>query len=147
MLSYNASVHEGTKFSPHEFVFGKVARLPSSFPSTDRLETYGSYLKDLVQYLDHIRSIAVNNLVQAKVRSKKYYDHGVNMKKFAVGDYVFVMRDPPLHKLDRFYDGPYSIVEILDRNKAILIDGNGETFIKHLDKLKLAYFESSSNSD
>ena len=147
MLSYNASVHEGTKFSPHELVFGKRARLPTSFPSTDHLETYGSYLQELVKHLDHTRSIAANNLVQAKYRSKMYYDRRAHESNFAIGDYVFVLRDPPLHKFDKLYDGPYSIIEILELNNAVLIDGNGETFIKYLDKLKKAYLDSSSDSD
>ena len=147
MLSYNASVHESTKFSPHEIVFGKRARLPTSFPSTDHLETYGSYFQELVKHLDHIRSIAANNLVQAKYPFKAYYDRRAYESNFAIGDYVYVLRDPPLHKFDKLYDGPNSIIEILELNNALLIDGNGEKFIKHLDKLKKAYLDSSSDSD
>ena len=32
MFSYNTSVHEGTKCTPHELVFGKLAREASSEP-------------------------------------------------------------------------------------------------------------------
>ena len=32
MFSYNTSVHEGTKCTPYELVFGKLAREPSSEP-------------------------------------------------------------------------------------------------------------------
>ena len=32
MFSYNTSVHEGTKCTPYELVFGKLAREPSSDP-------------------------------------------------------------------------------------------------------------------
>jgi len=30
-FSYNTSVHESTKFTPHELVFGKSARIPTQF--------------------------------------------------------------------------------------------------------------------
>lgn len=41
MFSYNTSVHEATNFTPYELVFGKLARIPSSFPQGSELETYG----------------------------------------------------------------------------------------------------------
>ena len=46
MLSYNTTVHKGTKFSPYYLVFGKEARLSSAFPSEEVVETYGSYLSE-----------------------------------------------------------------------------------------------------
>ena len=49
MFSYDTSVHENTKFTPHELVYGKLVRVPSadtSFKKTER-ETYDTYLRDL----------------------------------------------------------------------------------------------------
>ena len=42
MFLYNTSVHEGTKCTPYELVFRKLARLPSSVPppEDEKLETY-----------------------------------------------------------------------------------------------------------
>lgn len=34
-FSYNTSVHEGTRYTPHELVFGKIARVPSSEPTLE----------------------------------------------------------------------------------------------------------------
>ena len=48
MFAYNTSVHEATNFTPYELVFGRIARTPSSFPQGEELETYGSYLRDLI---------------------------------------------------------------------------------------------------
>ena len=70
MFVYNTSVHEATNFTPYELVFGRIARVPSSFPQGDELETYGTYLRDPVVRLSEIQRIAARNMVKAKVRSK-----------------------------------------------------------------------------
>ena len=44
--SYNATIHEGLEYSPHEIVFGQRARTPSSFPPRELLLTYNKYLAD-----------------------------------------------------------------------------------------------------
>ena len=43
MFAYNTSIHEATKFTPFEIVFGKTACTPSSFPDPEQLETYETY--------------------------------------------------------------------------------------------------------
>ena len=48
--------------------------MPSSFPQGDELETYGTYLHDLVVRLSEIQRITAHNMVKAKVRSKEAYD-------------------------------------------------------------------------
>ena len=49
MFSYNISVYEGTKFTPHELIFGKTARIPTSDPIlvSDLSGTYADYLTSL----------------------------------------------------------------------------------------------------
>ena len=37
MFAYNTSVHEATKFTPFEVVFGKIARTLSSFPDRGKI--------------------------------------------------------------------------------------------------------------
>ena len=107
MLSYNSSVHEGTQFAPHNLVFGKTIRLPSSFPSASQLETYGSYLDELVTHITDIRAQARNNLIKAKERSKIQYDKKAKIKNFNVGDMVFVLEEPKRGKLGPYYCGPF----------------------------------------
>ena len=46
MFSYNTSLHAGTKCTPYELVFGKLAREPSSEPLSrqEKLQAYDDYL-------------------------------------------------------------------------------------------------------
>ena len=92
VLNSNTSVHEGTKHIPYELVYGKIARTPSCDPlmDDDRLPTYGDYMIKLVTLLHEIQRTARSNLIQAKLRSKEYYDRKANRKNFVVGDYVFL---------------------------------------------------------
>ena len=147
MLSYNTSVHESTKFTPHELIFGKPARLPSSFPSTDELETYGSYLQELITHISDIRSRAINNTIQSKLRSKNYYDKKVNAREFASGDLVLVQREVTDGKLDYPYEGPYTVVEVLEKNNVVLQRDDGSRIRKHMDKIKKYYSLETSESD
>jgi len=50
IFSYNTSTHEATGYTPYEFVFGKLARLPSSEITDDTKEpkTYDTYLTQLM---------------------------------------------------------------------------------------------------
>ena len=47
MFSYNTSIHEGTKCTPYELFFCKLAREPSSEPLSqeEKLQTYNDYLR------------------------------------------------------------------------------------------------------
>ena len=53
MFSYNTRIHEGTKCTPYELVFGKLARLPSRIhpPEHEKLETYYMNMTKLITKL------------------------------------------------------------------------------------------------
>ena len=70
MFAYNTSVHEAANFTPTELVFGRIARVPSSFPQGDELETHGTYLCDLAVRLSEIQRIAARNMVK-RLRSAR----------------------------------------------------------------------------
>ena len=75
MFSYNTSVHDGTKCTSYELVFGKLAREPSSEPlSQEKLQTYDDYLINFVTQLNEMRTQARENLIYAQEKSKIYYD-------------------------------------------------------------------------
>ena len=80
IFSYNISVHECTKCTPYELVFGKLAPEPSSETSSqqEKLQTYDVYLIKFVTQLHEMRTQARKNLISAKEKSKIYYDKKIN---------------------------------------------------------------------
>jgi len=52
-------IHEGTKYTPYELVFGKIARLPSETKINDFVGMYDDYISELVDKLSDLRKLAV----------------------------------------------------------------------------------------
>ena len=105
MFAYNTSVHEATKFTPFEVVFSKIASSPSSFPDLEKLETYGTYLQELILRLSEIKLIAARNLITAKEHSKENYDQKVKPFLRNVEDQVYIKKEAKTHgKLDNTTD-------------------------------------------
>ncbi len=71
MFNYNTSVHEATKHTLYELIFGKIARFPSNELLDSRLTNYDEYLINLVTQLHTIQGNAHKNVVEAKIKSKK----------------------------------------------------------------------------
>ena len=94
MLSYDTSIHEGTKCTPYELVFGKLARDPSSEPLSqqEKLQTYDDYLVNFVTQLHEMRTKARENLITAKERSKMYHDRKINPLEVKIGDNIFLLK-------------------------------------------------------
>jgi len=135
-FSYNTSVHEGTRYTPFELVFGKIANSDSSLDS-ELNETYFQYLTTLFDKLRDVQTIAYENLIQAKLRSKRYYDRKISPRKYNVGDLVYMLKGPIKNKLADRYVGPYKIIDILENNNVKLEISSNKTRVVHIDKLKL----------
>ncbi|XP_017889192.1 uncharacterized protein LOC108630399 [Ceratina calcarata] len=145
VFSYNTSIHEATKHTPYELIFGRPARIPSSFPNDKNLQTYDSYVRELTSRLTEIRKIAAVNLNQAKERSKRYYDRRLRPKEFKIGQYVYVQKEPRIHKFDPHYIGPYRIIDKTNNHNVVLQTDTHKIITKHEDKLKQAYLSKDSS--
>jgi len=101
MFSYNTSVHESTKYSPSQLVFGRLPRTPASnSPLEENTDvTYTQYLTDLFNNLQDTQEDARENLIASKIRSKRYYDRRINPQNFQVGSHVFLLKEPQKGKL------------------------------------------------
>lgn len=60
MFTYNISVHEATRFSPHELVFGHLAGEPTSeaIIEENMEPTNVEYLKDLLDKINPVQQKA-----------------------------------------------------------------------------------------
>ena len=139
MLSYNTSVHEGTKCTPYELVFGKIAREPSSEPLSqpEKLQTDDDYLINFVTLLHEMRTQARDNPNSAKEKSKLYYDYPLDVK---IGDNVFLLKGGKIKKLDSHYTGPYEILEVLGKGN-VKISYKGKPTVVHIDRLKRSHVQ------
>jgi len=136
LCSYSRSVHEGTKYTPYELVFGKIARLPSETKINDSIETYDDYISELIDKLSDLRKLAVSNLGNAKMWYKHYYDRKIKIQNYKIGDFVYLLKGKKKYKFDDEYIGSYEIVEILENNNVkILIERNKIKTI-HVDRIK-----------
>jgi len=79
------------KYTPHELVFVRSARIPtSSILSDDKgNESYSEYAIALFNRIFDAQASACENLEYAKIRSKQYYDHKANPHLFNKDDYVY----------------------------------------------------------
>ncbi|XP_036140388.1 uncharacterized protein LOC118644842 [Monomorium pharaonis] len=142
LFSYNTSVHERTKFSPYELIFGKLARLPSSHPplESNNENTYHEYITDLANRLHETREEARQNLISAKERSKRYYDRHINPRHFEEDTEVFLLKEPSKGKFSDQYVGPYKVIENLPPCNVKILIGKRPRVV-HINKLKVAHLD------
>lgn len=140
LLSYNTSIHEGTKKSPYELVFGRTCTLPASqdLAEYEKLDTYDDYLARLMTRLSLLHHEARQNLIQAKEKSKTYYDKKVHPLDLLPGSYVFLKKEFKTGKFDDTHTGPHLVVEVLDTKNAKIKIKNKEKVVS-IDRLKKSH--------
>ena len=149
-FAYNTSVHESTKLTPFECVFGKIARVPSArCPIEENIdETYEQYLDKLCEKLTQKKTqrIARENLLHAKQKSKQYYDKRLNPCEFKVGDSILLLKEPKRGPFGPEYTGPHKIINLLDNEKNVEITFKSGTRIVHPNKLRLTKLKNASET-
>ena len=94
MFSYNTAVQESTGYTPPAIVFGREARLPTSISDDKVPATYVKIMREILRKIGDIQATAIENLIAAKMRSKRYYDLKSNPEHFRIGDHVYLLKEP-----------------------------------------------------
>ena len=92
----------------------------------------------MISHLAQLQTIAAMNQVQAKYRSKYYFDRKLNTKHFREGEIVYLLKEPKKGKFATEYEGPYEIVEIIHEKHNVRIRNQNKEKIVHIDKIKRA---------
>ena len=87
------------------------------------------------------------NSVQAKCKSKVYYDKRVNAKHFREGEMVYLLKDPIRGKFEGQYVGPCKILEVDYGTRNVRIQKGNRTRVVHMDKIKKAYDMDLQNEE
>ena len=138
LFTYNSTPHTSTGYMPFELVFGYKPIIPTSLTKNpEPLYNYDSYVAELKNKFQHCWKIARDKLIQAKFKSKSYYDKNANIPNFQVGDLVLLKNEVRNKgKLDNLWNGPYPIIDInSDENTTIRV--NRQDKVVHNNRLKL----------
>lgn len=138
--AYNTSVHEGTRYTPHELVFGRIAANPNveTPPDDVTCETYNQYLRNLYERITNVQELARENLIGAKEKSKERYDKRMRPQIIEVDDKVYTLKEPRKNKLADQYVGPFEVVAIRENNNIIVKLRDNRMKTIHMDKVKKA---------
>jgi len=72
-------------------------------------------------------TIARENLIQAKLRSKRYYDCKTRPCNYNISDLVYMLKESIKNKIADQYVGPYKIIDILENNNVKLEISSNKT--------------------
>lgn len=142
--AYRASVHETTGFTPNFLMFGREVRLPAelmySGPSLEAVASYGAYVTNLKEKMEHAHCIAREHLGRAASRQKEMYDAKSTLHSYKSGDLVWYATKTAdtqmAPKLRRKFVGPVMILKKLnDLTYLIKLNKSGQQKVVHHDKL------------
>jgi len=148
--AYRASLHESTGYSPNFLVFGRENRMPIDivlncpaaeekfYTSTD--EYVEEYQRKMRKAYEHVRQ----NLGQAAMHRKDYYDRKVKETEFTPGSWVWYLyprrRVGKSPKWSKYYTGPYLLIRLIPPNDVVLQKSKkSKSFVVHRDKIKLCH--------
>lgn len=128
MMAYWNAVHESTKFTPFELVFGMQARLPADVrmvPETIRGLKYEDYRAQLTKRMNEMQGLAIKNLQAAHQRNDKYYNLKRVGLKFEPGQLVWLFtpetKPGRAKKLTPRWKGPYLILEHFNEVNYVIV--------------------------
>lgn len=133
-FAFNTTVHSETKYQPYEFVFGKSCILPNNLvDKIDPLYNPDNYVLELRYRLQKANLDARKNLIKSKESRKIVYDENCKRVMYEKDDLILIRKETGT-KMDKLYEGPYTVIEDLDPNVKIIKENKEELIHKNRTK-------------
>jgi len=145
IMTYWASVHTSTQYTPFYLLFGHEVRLPVEVMfgrQPNHQPEVSEYIRELRDTLEEVHEHARKHLQTAQKRQKDHYDQRIAGEQIEIGDRVF-LHDPALKKgqtkkLHSPWQGPYIVItKIGDVTYRIQAEDNPrKRKVVHFNRLK-----------
>ena len=147
-FAYRGSVHASTMESPYYLVHGRDPRMIIDHILQFQPDNPITPIQFAQQNLKRLRiayQLVRENLRDARVAHKEYYDRRAKIGTFEIGDRVLkdvrVVKKGHSKKFTPKYYGPFRVIEVLsDRTVRILADGKSKSELIHVNRLKPLHF-------
>ena len=144
-MAYRSTPQESTQVSPNMLLFGHEINLPVDLmvgcPNESETLSEHDYVSDLRERLEIAHDYARRHLQSSANRQKKYYDIKMSGEPYQTGDFVWlytpVKKVGVSPKLQKFWDGPYLVLERLsDAVYRIQQSEKSIPKVVHFDRIK-----------
>jgi transposase InsO family protein len=148
LLTIRTMVHEGTRFTPAELMYGFEPVIPAVWkPSPTRVieespeETAEARMQHMRANIEDLRAQAAEHSSSDQWKQTARYDAGVRPRSFADGALVLLKVLQPnastgTAKFSSLYEGPYTVVRAKQNGVYEITDGQGSSNTVHIDRLK-----------
>jgi len=136
LFAYREVPTESIGFSPFELMYGRTIRGPLAVIKETWLEkdpnrhNLTTYVLEMRRRLATMQEVVQKSLKKNQSKQKQLYDTYSSKRKFQVGDKVLVLLPTPGSKLEVKWQGPYTIMKVLNNGLNYEID-TGKTRKQH----------------
>ena len=141
-FAYNTSVHESTKFSPFEVIYGHRVNYPGErLDAPTHVGSFNEYIEDLRTRLLHIRELTRQANDAARRKMKRNYNSKRKNKTYSIGQLVLIRNKRFIRGLSRSltkkFIGPFKIVQIYNQLTAKIQQIGGDwSGVVHVNRLR-----------
>jgi hypothetical protein len=135
---YNTTPSVAHDYAPFELIFGKLPFLPTDLVDSkiDPIYNIENYAKEMKFRLQEASKRAKKFIIEAKEKSKIYFDKTTNESNFEINDEV-ILESENRRKLDPIYKGPFIVIQVDKPNSVIKCKTSGKIQTVHNNRLKL----------
>lgn len=138
--AFNNTINESSGYTPMQLLFGFTSDIPNNLTKApDPVYNFDDYHFELRHKLQLSFNVARNRLMEAKERSKKYYDSNQNVRRFHIGDMVLLQNPARINKLDLIWQGPFRVIEVRENTNNVVILVRNNKRAVHMNRLKMFY--------